>query len=832
MPQQTNRKRWQEGLPEWAPQLVVALFVTGALIVAAAAMIMTGLALEASSLSSRKTTAPRSTSTLTTQPTATQDKEPTATQTIDPTPTQSQQPTSTPTQAITATATVTPTVEATPTPTIVVTGWLGAYYDNDALAGEPLVVRDDPVLSFEWDYGAPAEGLPADGFSVRWTRTMHFVEGLYRFHVTVDDGMRLYVDGELILDEWKDGAQREATADLGLARGNHTVEVDYYDRGGVAQAQLWWERTADAREWNGEYWANQDLAGTPLLVRNEWAVEFDWGQSSPSEEIPNDGFSARWRRVANLERGTYRFSVLVDDGVRLWVDDQLVIDAWSDHGGERLTADHALVGGAHHIRVEYYERAGVARISVDWKKIGSPSYPDWKGQYWPNRLLDGEPVLVRNDRAIDFRWGAAAPALGLPLDNFSVRWTREALFDAATYRFHADVDDGVRFWIDGERVIDAWYDHGSNEIVVDHAVVAGTRNIKVEYYEHGGDAQARVWWEKVDAPAFPNWKGRYWPNRDLSGDPALIRDDQAIDFEWGTHAPQSGLPTDNFSARWTRRQTFAPGFYRFYAWADDSLRVYLDGQLVIDEWHGYRNELYQADVTLSGEHQIKVEHSEHLGDARVRFWWEWIGDLPTATPTTTPTTMPTVTATATPTATPTATTTPTTTPTATPTATPTLTATPTATPTSTPTSTVEPAGIRLNEVLPRPGLTDWDGDGLPDAEDEWIELYNAGTAAVDLDGWWLETEPGDADPTQDVPRYVIPPATVLAPGEYLVLYRQETSLALPDEGGELRLGRPGEEVVDSVTWEQIDADYSYARADDESWQISDAPSPGTANTFP
>ena len=95
--------------------------------------------------------------------------------------------------------------------------------------------------------------------------------------------------------------------------------------------------------------------------------------------------------------------------------------------------------------------------------------------------------------------------------------------------------------------------------------------------------------------------------------------------------------------------------------------------------------------------------------------------------------------------------------------------------------------------------------------------------------WWLETEPGDADPSQVVPRYVIPEATVLASGEYLVLFQQETSLVLPDEGGDLRLGRSGEEIVDSVTWGLVDADHSYARSDDGSWQISDAPSPGAAN---
>jgi hypothetical protein len=207
----------------------------------------------------------------------------------------------------------------------------------------------------------------------------------------------------------------------------------------------------------------------------------------------------------------------------------------------------------------------------------------------------------------------------LPADNFSVRWTRRATFDAATYRFHALADDGVRLWVDGKLLIDQWRDQTPREFTADRTMVRGKHDVKVEYYEHTGGAKVKVWWEKVPA-SYPDWKGEYWPSRDLSGNAALLRNDKAIDFNWGTGAPATGLPTDNFSARWTRRATFQPGIYRFYAWADDGIRVDLDGSRLINEWHDARNQTYEVDVPLDGTmHQLTVEYYERNGSAGVRY---------------------------------------------------------------------------------------------------------------------------------------------------------------------------------------------------------------------
>jgi RNA polymerase sigma factor (sigma-70 family) len=68
------------------------------------------------------------------------------------------------------------------------------------------VVRQDPTLGFDWGSDPPAPGLPDEGFSVRWRQSARFEQGLYDFHATMDDGMRVYVDGVLLIDEWRDEA--------------------------------------------------------------------------------------------------------------------------------------------------------------------------------------------------------------------------------------------------------------------------------------------------------------------------------------------------------------------------------------------------------------------------------------------------------------------------------------------------------------------------------------------------------------------------------------------------------------------------------------------------
>jgi hypothetical protein len=132
----------------------------------------------------------------------------------------------------------------------------------------------------------------------------------------------------------------------------------------------------------------------------------------------------------------------------------------------RFSFERWLSSGNHPLRVEYYERTSGALIRVWWTKVGYPSaYPDWKAEYWSNPNLSGNPSLVRNDVTIDFNWGYGSPAAGIPVDNFSARWTRSWNFSEGVYRFHATMDDGVRvYMMDNVLVIDDWREDARREV--------------------------------------------------------------------------------------------------------------------------------------------------------------------------------------------------------------------------------------------------------------------------------------------------------------------------------------------------------------------------------
>ena len=126
--------------------------------------------------------------------------------------------------------------------------------------------------------------------------------------------------------------------------------------------------------------------------------------------------------------------------------------------------------------------------------------------------------------------------------------------------------------------------------------------------------------------SFPDWQGEYFPNQDLQGIPVLVRNDAELNFNWDGQAPAPALPSDRFSARWTRPVFFDKGRYRFYARADDGLRISVDGKPVLDRWQGSDGtEVYSVDVDLDGMHRLAVEYFENLGQALIEFWWRSCG---------------------------------------------------------------------------------------------------------------------------------------------------------------------------------------------------------------
>ena len=105
----------------------------------------------------------------------------------------------------------------------------------------PTVVRSDAAIDFTWGEGAPAIGVARDGFSARWRGRWPLEEGGYRFYAYSDDGVRVWVDGVIVIDSWRDQGPTLSYGDLEMSAGEHALQVEYYDRNDNAQVRVWWE---------------------------------------------------------------------------------------------------------------------------------------------------------------------------------------------------------------------------------------------------------------------------------------------------------------------------------------------------------------------------------------------------------------------------------------------------------------------------------------------------------------------------------------------------------------------------------------------------------------
>ncbi len=117
--------------------------------------------------------------------------------------------------------------------------WTGQYFNNRSLSGSPVFTRTDTAINFNWGTGGPGGGIPGTNFSVRWTSSPYVSSaGDYTINVTADDGVRVWVDGNLVIDEWADQSPTTFSATDYLGVGTHTVQVEYYQHLGGAMIQV------------------------------------------------------------------------------------------------------------------------------------------------------------------------------------------------------------------------------------------------------------------------------------------------------------------------------------------------------------------------------------------------------------------------------------------------------------------------------------------------------------------------------------------------------------------------------------------------------------------
>lgn len=129
--------------------------------------------------------------------------------------------------------------------------------------------------------------------------------------------------------------------------------------------------------WTAQYYNNATLSGSPVYTETlPNGINFNWGTGSPNPAVPVDNFSARFTSTQNfVTPGTYQFVVTSDDGVRVWINNQLTVDMFV---GRPLTTDSfqmELPAGPVSMVVEYMETIDQAAIQFQWFQVGGGVMP-------------------------------------------------------------------------------------------------------------------------------------------------------------------------------------------------------------------------------------------------------------------------------------------------------------------------------------------------------------------------------------------------------------------------------------------------------------------------
>ncbi len=365
-------------------------------------------------------------------------------------------------------------------------GMFKAEYFNGRDFTVPATFTDceGAPIAHQWGLDAPVDGVAADNFSVRWSGVFHFDGGDTLFQASADDGVRIRLDGATILDGWHDQALTTYRAIVPVAAGDHAITVEYYDQGAIAEIAVNW---APAGGLNLAPVVSIAQPAGHRLVPIGATVQLQ-GSATDAEDGVLDAAHLQWNLVIQH---------CADNDCHSHFLQQIAGGSGSftfpDHGNDQYYVEASLIATDS----KGSQSSKTYRLDPDRSTEQCADSTLFKGVYFNNKTLSGPPIATHCSTMVDFYWPTgAAPAPGITDDNFSARYTRDLPLDAGNYVFTVTGDDGVRFYLDGELLIDAWYDQAATAHTAARTLNAGMHTMRLEYYEATEDALIRLNWTK------------------------------------------------------------------------------------------------------------------------------------------------------------------------------------------------------------------------------------------------------------------------------------------------------------------------------------------------
>ncbi len=310
-------------------------------------------------------------------------------------------------------------------------GLTGEYFTNTDLSGKPAVVRTDTGINFAWNSGSPAAGIPANNWSARWTGTLTALKsGEYTFCLYADDGCRLFIDGQNVIDHWSLDSGNEAhTGKINLVAGKkYGIRVEYFQGPGNDSIHLSWLVPAASRPaeiqctsaGNLELVASEpgdySLASAsgkirrvrienvpvPQEITGPWEVHFPPKWGAPPEITLDHLISLSDSPIDGVKyfSGTATYTKAFDWKPAAKIGNQKT-ETWLDLGDVQVMAEIKLNG--HNLGILWKPpfRVNVTEILTPGRNTLEVRVPD----LWPNRMI-GDAALPEAER---FTWSSYEP---------------------------------------------------------------------------------------------------------------------------------------------------------------------------------------------------------------------------------------------------------------------------------------------------------------------------------------------------------------------------------------------------------------------------------------
>lgn len=184
--------------------------------------------------------------------------------------------------------------------------------------------------------------------ALTWGGSISYVDGVLK----VDRDEYKVIDGRLLKNNNPMTAENVVVSNMAIKRFVESKTV---------------VNPATGRGLVGNYYTGENFSELKK-TQTDFEINFDWGFASPTMGLPNDFFSVRWTGSIEAPRsGNYTFYVQSDDGVRLWINNNLIIDRWREQPITETRGSISLESGKlSEIRIEYFEKRAQAAIKLFW----------------------------------------------------------------------------------------------------------------------------------------------------------------------------------------------------------------------------------------------------------------------------------------------------------------------------------------------------------------------------------------------------------------------------------------------------------------------------------